>query len=139
MSFSSERRFPLMASGSPRLVAIKNLRIWDVNTGKQVVPTLKGHSSGVLAVDFSPDGARVVTGSSDQTAAVWDAVTGERLRTLKGHTGAVRSVAFSADGQQILTSSDDGTAKFGIDAKWRPAPSEWPPRSDPFCQLHFRR
>ena len=60
---------------------------------------------------FSPDGQRIVTGSSDTTAKVWEAASGKELLTLKGHSGAIHSVAFSPDGQRIVTGSEDGTAK----------------------------
>jgi WD40 repeat protein len=33
---------------------------------------LEGHTGGVTSVAFSPDGRRVVTGSYDNTARVWD-------------------------------------------------------------------
>jgi WD40 repeat protein len=62
-------------------------------------------------VSFSPDGKRIVTGSFDQTARVWDAATGHETLTLKGHTGPVYSVSFSPDGKRILTGGDDQTAK----------------------------
>jgi hypothetical protein len=35
--------------------------------------TLKGHTGYVTSVSFSPDGSRIVTGSDDTTARVWDA------------------------------------------------------------------
>ena len=60
---------------------------------------------------FSSDGQRIVTGSVDQTAKVWEAASGKELLTLKGHSGSIRSVAFSPDGQRIVTGSDDKTAK----------------------------
>ena len=60
---------------------------------------------------FSPDGQRIVTGSGDQTAKVWEAASGKELLTLKGHSDAIWSVAFSPDGQRIVTGSRDQTAK----------------------------
>ena len=51
--------------------------------------TLKGHTGSVWSASFSPDGSRIVTGSRDKTAKVWDAKTGAELLTLKGHTGGV--------------------------------------------------
>jgi WD40 repeat protein/serine/threonine protein kinase len=73
--------------------------------------TLRGHLDAVSSVAFSPDGQRIVTGSWDQTAKVWEAASGKELRTLKGHSAQVSSVAFSPDGQRVVTGSYDGTAK----------------------------
>jgi WD domain, G-beta repeat len=63
-------------------------------------------------VAFSPDGARVLTGSEDKTARLWDAATGLEIRAFKGHEGAVNSVAFSPDGARVLTGSWDKTARL---------------------------
>ncbi len=55
------------------------------STGADVF-TLKGHRErSVISASFSADGARVVTGSGDKTAKVWDAKTGAEVLTLKGH------------------------------------------------------
>ena len=47
---------------------------------------LRGHTGPMLAVAYSPDGQRIVTGSADHTAKVWDAASGKELLTLRGHT-----------------------------------------------------
>ena len=73
--------------------------------------TLKGHTNGVNAVAFSPDGKWLASGSSDMTVKVWDATTGEETRVLKGHTGAVRSIAFSADGNRLASVGSDKMVK----------------------------
>ncbi|MBM3983774.1 MAG: hypothetical protein FJ304_26605, partial [Planctomycetes bacterium] len=73
--------------------------------------TLKGHTRGVRAAAFSADGTRIVTGSGDNTAKVWDAKTGAEVLTLKGHTDGVNAASFSADGTRVVTGSDDKTAK----------------------------
>jgi WD40 repeat protein len=69
---------------------------------------LSGHAQGVNSVAFSSDGTRIVSGSADQTARLWDARSGELLHEL-GHDGQVNRVAFSADGRRILTASSAGT------------------------------
>ena len=65
--------------------------------------TLKGHTDAVWSASFSPDGSRIVTGSDDKTAKVWDAKSGAEVLTLKGHTGGVNSASFSPDGSRIVT------------------------------------
>ena len=72
---------------------------------------LKGHTGAVWGVSFSPDGTRIVTGSDDMTARVWDVGTGTPLLELKGHTSWVWGVSFSPDGTRIVTGSIDKTAK----------------------------
>jgi WD40 repeat protein len=47
--------------------------------------TYRGHSSTVSSVSWSPDGKRIVSGSWDKTAQVWDAVTGNVAYTYQGY------------------------------------------------------
>lgn len=81
----------------------------DVDTGK-VTSTLEGHDGPIWTIAFSQDSSRIVTGSYDQTARVWDATTGQGRALLTGHTAPVTHVAFSESGEEILTFANDGTA-----------------------------
>ena len=74
--------------------------------------TIIGHAELVRSATFSPDGGRIVTASTDNTARIWDAGTGRVIATLSGHTGWVSSAAFSPDGGRIVTASSDGTARI---------------------------
>jgi len=92
----------------------------------------RGHTGPIYGVAFSPEGDRVITGSSDKTAIVWEPAQEHeffyekllgklpppgqlpaRRVVLSGHTGAVRSVAFSPDAKSglVLTASDDNTVR----------------------------
>ena len=73
--------------------------------------TLRGHSGAVICVAISPDGQRIVTGSADATAKVWDANTGQELVTLKGHRGPVSFATFTSDGHRIVTTGTDGKSR----------------------------
>ncbi|MFN8207567.1 MAG: hypothetical protein U0T82_09200 [Bacteroidales bacterium] len=71
----------------------------------------RGGYDNILCVAFSPDGSTLVTGSSDNTARLWD-INGECLQLFNGHIFPVRAVAFSPDGKSILTGSIDETARL---------------------------
>ena len=99
---------------------------------------MRGHNEVVTsAVAFSPDGARVVTASADNTARLWDAATGQTVAALEGHDRpGRRSAAFSPDGARVLTGSSDKTARlwpvFSSDQKLgRGGQSLRPALSDP--------
>ncbi|KAF8646088.1 hypothetical protein AX14_009113 [Amanita brunnescens Koide BX004] len=73
---------------------------------------LQGHRSTVNSLAFSPDGSKIISGSSDTTLRIWDASTGvEVLPPLRGHDDWVCSVAFSPDGSKIISGSFDETIR----------------------------
>ena len=79
---------------------------------QETVPiTLKGHSSAVRSVNFSPAGKRIVSGGHDNSLKVWDTQTGQETLTLSGHSGYVTSVSFSPDGKRIVSGSLDNSLK----------------------------
>jgi WD40 repeat protein/serine/threonine protein kinase len=80
--------------------------------GQQELRVLKGHTSGVSQVAYSPDGRRLASGSSDNTVKIWDVSTGQELFTLKAHTKAISGVAFSPDGRRLASASGDNTVKI---------------------------
>lgn len=62
-----------------------------------------GHTGAIFTAVFSPDGKRIVTGSYDNTAKIWDAKDGRLLANLLGHINEINSVEFSSDGKKIVT------------------------------------
>ncbi len=62
---------------------------------------------------YSPNGAQVVTGSSNKTIRIWDVESGATIgEPLMGHNREVYSVAYSPDGQNIISGSDDSTIRI---------------------------
>jgi len=60
-----------------------------------------------LALSLSPPMAkRLVTGSRDHTAKLWDVDSGRELRTLKGIDTEIFSTVFSPDGKTLVLGSD---------------------------------
>jgi WD40 repeat protein len=62
------------------------------------VRVFTGQSEPVYSVVFSPDGKYVLTGSTDNTAKLWNTATGQVLHTFSGHSNSVRNAVFSPDG-----------------------------------------
>ena len=76
-------------------------------TGEMVVSQVLRHEGTVYAVNFSADGKRVVTASSDGAARIWDAQSGRSVMRLSGHEGPVHQAAFRADGKFLATAGAD--------------------------------
>jgi WD40 repeat protein len=87
------------------------LKVWDLDTGRDV-RTLEGHSEEVFSgVAVTPDGKRAVSASADKTLRLWDLDTGSVLRILEGHSHEIWRVAVTADGKRAVSASADNTLK----------------------------
>lgn len=91
------------------VAAAENIRIYDANTYKELM-VFVGHTDSVLAVTFSPNGKRLVSGGSDETVRLWEADTGKLLRTREEHTGPINAVAFSANGEKFWSGGNTDPA-----------------------------
>jgi WD40 repeat protein/serine/threonine protein kinase len=92
-----------------------DLRGWEWHYVRSLcsreVATLRGHSSDIRAVAWSPDGQRLATASKDYTLKVWDAVNVQELATLRGHKQVICSVSWSPDGRRLASASWDKTLR----------------------------
>lgn len=83
--------------------------LWDVSDPTRIErkAVLKGHTQGVWAVAFTPDGRTLISASLDQEIKFWDVATAKELRTLKGHKSRILGMALSSDGKRLLTGDPD--------------------------------
>lgn len=77
-----------------------------------LIRTLAGHLGEVTSCSISPDGAIIVSTSSDGTLKVWDTHTGIEHLTLEGHTFGVTDCTFGPDGTFIVSASSDRTLRI---------------------------
>jgi WD40 repeat protein/beta-lactamase regulating signal transducer with metallopeptidase domain len=93
----------------------ETIRLWDVNTGKEL-RRLEGHASGMVAsVHFSPDGKYLASrGGNDGAVFLWDVQTGQiAFKTPK--VQRINPWRFNRD--TPLAFSPDGKTLFVGDAK----------------------
>ena len=88
----------------------ESVRLYDLREGIPV-GLLKGHQEAILSLDFSPDGEKLVSGSTDDTSIIWDVRAKAPLAQLRGHQGDVNAVRFTSDGSAVVTAGDDNTLK----------------------------
>lgn len=47
------------------------IKVWELNDLKNAKYTLPGHADEVYALDWSPNGMQVASGSKDRTIKIW--------------------------------------------------------------------
>ncbi|KIK37918.1 hypothetical protein CY34DRAFT_421713 [Suillus luteus UH-Slu-Lm8-n1] len=94
----------------------KSLRVWDLNTGKQVGEPLLGHDAVVWVLARSPNGRWIVSGAGNGSILVWEIATNKTESELKrvpvsfkGHGNSVWGVVFAPDNETFASASSDET------------------------------
>ena len=100
---SESNLFAVAAEGS--IVAVKqssdSLVLWNCASGRKAVPSTLAHPAKVQSAQFSIDGTRLASGTSDGTVSLWDSKEGRIVwRSRLGHA-EIQRLAFSLDGSQL--------------------------------------
>jgi WD40 repeat protein len=131
LAFSRDGKFVAAGEGA-RLGAkdktdlASSVWLWDPADGRRV-RELKGHTSGVAAVAFSPVGSLLASASHDASIRLWDPADGRLIRLIAvpqdpypqepgadsdGQHGGVVALAFSPDGRWLASGGYDGSVRL---------------------------
>ncbi|MCI0680996.1 MAG: hypothetical protein L0Y71_02735 [Gemmataceae bacterium] len=103
------------ADGTPKIYQMfrtKARKIGDDYNLIRAFPELPGR---VFAVRFSPDGNRIVAGSSNDgkgEARVYNAADAKLISTLQGERGPIYALAYQPDGKAIASAGFDGAVRI---------------------------
>ena len=64
---------------------------------------LEGHTEGVRALAYHPQGQLLVSGGEDGRIVLWHLLKGEQKWNLDGHADWIRGIAFSPDGRRLAS------------------------------------
>jgi eukaryotic-like serine/threonine-protein kinase len=111
LAYSPDGR--LLASGSG--FSVEDIRLWNPATG-QSRGSIAGHRSWIPVLQFSGDGRRLLSGSSDQTIRIWDLPTRHLMLKLQGHLDEVHGIVFDDRRTNLISGSKEGTlARWDFD------------------------
>jgi WD40 repeat protein len=96
----------LSSSGSPDFGSQDTtIRIWDAESGAELL-VIRGHNRTVSMANWSADGKRIVSTSSDGTTRIWDAATGDELLILSTPSIYFNATYWSPDGKYIAVAME---------------------------------
>lgn len=96
----------------------QRITLWDVATG-DLQQILHGHSRGITALAYVPEGQLLVSAGIDQSLRVWELQTGNLRHSLTIHTQSIQALETRPAGSglpMVASCSDDRTVRF-----WQPS------------------
>lgn len=95
------------------------IQLW--NGADRTIRRTMSQNNWIYTLDFDSTGKRLVSGSSDTSARIWNVESGQPVGSAMQHLGAVRGVAYSRDDSRIATGSNDATARLWNSETGEPA------------------
>jgi WD40 repeat protein/serine/threonine protein kinase len=81
------------------------VHLWELPGGREK-PFVLRHGAAVYGIDFSPDGAWLVSAGGDETARIWEVASGRELRALH-QEGELTLARFDRAGRRLVTAGGE--------------------------------
>ena len=103
------------ADGVPKLYKMFRTKDRQIGDDFNLIRAFPGLPGRLFAVKFSPDGNRILVGSSNDgkgEARVYQSTDAKLVATLQGEHGPVYAVAYRPDGKAVASGGFDGTVRL---------------------------
>src|SRR5262249_12747595 len=103
------------ADGAPKIYRMHRQKKRVIGDDFNLIRAFEPMSGRIFSSRFSPDGNRIVAGSSFEgrgEARVYQAADGKLVSVLAGEQGGVFSVAYRPDGMEVASAGFDGVVRF---------------------------
>ena len=115
--YSDRETFELFSPDSKKVITFNNnnMKVWNTDSGNFITSfsvTSAEHNQYINSSQFSSNSKTILTASTDNTAKIWDANTGNLIVTFTGHIKEVNMAQFSPDNKKVVTISEDNTTKI---------------------------
>ena len=94
--------------------------LFSLRNPSEYLKTFIGHNDEIMEICFNLDGTKKASGSSDNSARIYDVKTLTSEHTLVGHSKEISRVIFDQRGLNLLTGSSDATCRL-----WNVETGEW--------------
>jgi WD40 repeat protein len=109
LDFSPDGKTLAVGSGEPSRSG--EVKLFNIEDGKQILALKEPHSDTVNCLAFSPDGKQLASCAADRFVKLWNVADGKFIRSFEGHTHHVLGVAWRADGRMLVSSGADMVLK----------------------------
>jgi WD40 repeat protein len=103
LAVSPDGRFVATGSWDSGSLRYGDLILWEVQNGREARhlkgPDVRGPTSAVTGLAFSPDSKRLASAMVDNTVRLWDVTSGKQISSFSGGNGPL---AFHPDGQRLV-------------------------------------
>ena len=110
LAFSLDGKMLAVAGGEPTVEG--EVKVFEVDSWKQIMDLKNGHSDTIYGICFSPDHKMLATASADKFIKVWEIPSGKFVKSFEGHTHHVLDVGWMADGKLLASAGGDNTVKI---------------------------
>jgi len=87
---------------SPNQEYITKIRLFDINTGKQL-KTFLDYIIDISSFAFSPDGKQIITYSFNSSIKFWNTATGKENKSISENVDGINYISFSPDEKYIIS------------------------------------